>query len=125
MFLIGLMMVLVVLLLADIFVHWRPSHASDNTDLRWIRAAINNLTKGFEEMSSNIDRIEQEATDLTEDAVVIKQALADLKATVEDLKAQVAAGQLDQARLDAAAAKLEKVDDDLDALTAPTPPTEG
>lgn len=88
--------------------------------------AINNLSRKVDNMSSNIDRIEKEAADLAEDVPVIKQALEDLKTLVADLKAQVAQGQLDQARLDAAAAALEKVDDDLDSLTAPeAPPAEG
>lgn len=88
--------------------------------------AINNLDRKVDEMSTNIDRIEKEAADLAEDVPVIKQALEDLKTLVSDLKSQVAQGQLDQARLDAAAAALEKVDDDLDAITAPeAPPTEG
>lgn len=85
--------------------------------------AINNLDRKVTIMSSNIDRIEKEAADLAADVPVIKQALADLTTLVADLKAQIAQGQIDQARLDAAAATLEKVDDDLDSLTAP--PAEG
>lgn len=91
-----------------------------------ILIAINNLDRKVDKMSSNIDRIEKEAADLAEDVPVIKQALEDLKTLVSDLKSQVAQSQLDQARLDVAAATLEKVDDDLDALTAPVaPPAEG
>lgn len=79
--------------------------------------AVKNLIRKVDVMSSNIDRIEKEAADLAEDVPVVKQALEDLKTLVSDLKDQVAKGQMDQARLDAAASKLEKVDDDLDALT--------
>jgi archaellum component FlaC len=91
-----------------------------------VLTAVNNLSGKVETMSSNIDRIEKEAADLTEDAGIIKQALTDLKTLVADLQTQVKQGQLDQARLDAAATSLEKVDDDLDSMTAtPAPPTEG
>lgn len=79
--------------------------------------AVKNLTRKVDVMSSNIDRIEKEAADLAEDVPVVKQALEDLKTLMSDLKDQVAKGQMDQTRLDAAASKLEKVDDDLDALT--------
>ena len=92
-----------------------------------ILTAINNLRGKVDVMSSNIDRIEKEAGDLTEDVAQVRTAIdgltatiSDLKTTVADLQAQVAQGQLDQARLDAAAAKLEKADDDLDAITLPS-----
>lgn len=80
-------------------------------------------------MSSNIDRIEKEAADLAEDVAQVRTVveglngnISELKGVVADLQAQVAAGQVDQARLDAAASKLEKVDDDLDAITLPGSP---
>lgn len=88
-------------------------------------------------MSSNIERIEKEAADMAENVGMVRTAVENLKAAQEDLKtlvadlqAQVAQGQLDQARLDAAAASLEKSDDDLDAIVLPPappvePPTEG
>jgi ABC-type transporter Mla subunit MlaD len=93
--------------------------------------AINNLDRKVDTMSSNIDRIEKEAADAAENVGLVKTALdtlnstvADLKTMVADLQDQVAKGQVDQARLDAAASTLEKADDDLDALVLPpTPPT--
>jgi len=90
-------------------------------ELSIVHGMIFDLTGKVDSMSTNIDRIEKEAADLAADVPVIKQALEDLKTLVSDLKAQLAQGALDQARLDAAAASLEKVDDDLDTLT--TPPT--
>ena len=104
---------------------------SDNSE---VLTAINNLSRKVDQMSSNIDRIEKEAADLTDDVAQVRTAIdglsatiSDLKTTVADLQAQVSQGQLDQARLDAAAAKLEKADDDLDAITLPStePPAEG
>jgi len=91
--------------------------ARDGADGSEVLTAINNLSRKVDTMSSNIDRIEKEAADLAEDVTIIKAAQGELKALVADLKAQVAQGQIDQARLDAAATKLEQVDDDLDALT--------
>lgn len=81
-------------------------------------------------MSSNIDRIEKEAADAAENVGLVRTAIEELKAAsdamkteIADLKAQVAQGQLDQARLDAAAATFEKADDDIDAIVLPgTPP---
>lgn len=94
--------------------------------------AINNLIGKVDTMSSNIDRIEKEAADMAENVGLVRTAVEDLraasdamKAEIADLKAQVAQGQLDQARLDAAAAVFEKADDDLDAVVLPpAPPTD-
>lgn len=81
-------------------------------------------------MSTNIERIEKEAADAAENVELVKTALetlnttvTDLKGVVADLQAQLAQGQLDQARLDAAASALEKADNDMDALVMP--PTGG
>lgn len=101
----------------------------DNTE---VLTAINNLSRKVDVMSSNIDRIEKEAADAAENVGLIRTAVEDLraasdamKAEIADLKAQVAQGQLDQARLDAAAATFEKADDDIDAIVLPgTPPVE-
>lgn len=91
--------------------------------------AINNLNRKVDTMSSNIDRIEKEAADMAENVALVRTALdglnttiTDLRGLVADLQAQVAQGQLDQARLDAAAATLEKADEDIDALVLPAPP---
>lgn len=99
----------------------------DNSE---VLTAINNLSRKVDTMSSNIDRIEKEAADIAEDVGLVKTALdtlngtvSELKAVVADLQAQVTQGQVDQARLDAAAASLEKADDDLDALVLPGAPT--
>lgn len=81
-------------------------------------------------MSSNIDRIEKEAADAAENVGLIRTAVDDLKsasaamqAEIASLKEQVAQGQVDQARLDAAAATFEKADEDIDAIVLPgTPP---
>ena len=73
-------------------------------------------------MSSNLDRIEAAATKLREDVANVQRAIDALKAIVADLQEQVAAGQLDQARLEAAAAKLEGVDSDLDAIAPDAEP---
>lgn len=93
-----------------------------NSNNSEVLTAINNLDRKVSTMSSNIDRIEKEAADLAEDVTAVRTAVDDLRTLVTDLQAQVAQGQLDQARLDAAAAALEKVDDDLDAITGTTPP---
>ena len=76
-------------------------------------------------MSSNLDRIEAAAAKLAEDVGNVLRAIDALKAIVADLQAQVAAGQLDQARLAEAAAKLEGVDSDLDAIAPDAAPVEG
>lgn len=100
--------------------------AQGGGDNSQVLEAINTLTRKVETMSSNIDRIEKEAADLTEDVGMVRTAvdglsttIMELKTTVADLQTQIAQGQLDQARLDAAAASLEKADDDLDAITLP------
>ncbi|HEX7333427.1 MAG TPA: hypothetical protein VF290_18125 [Pyrinomonadaceae bacterium] len=100
--------------------------------LETIHSLIFELNRKVETMSSNIDRIEKEAADAAENVGLVRAALetlnttvTELKSTVADLKQQVAQGQLDQARLDAAAAALEKADEDMDALVLPpAPPTE-
>ena len=110
----------------------RRTDAWTRGDNSQVLEAINNLTRKVDTMSSNIDRIEKEAADLTEDVGLVRTAVEGLKGTiltlqttVDDLKNQVAQGQLDQARLDTAAATLEKADQDLDALVLPTPDTGG
>lgn len=101
----------------------------DNSE---VLTAINNLSRKVDVMSSNIDRIEKEAADAAENVGLVRTAIEELKATssqmqaeIAALKEQVAQGQLDQARLDAAAAAFEKADDDLDAIVLPpAPPAE-
>src|SRR6185503_10270881 len=99
----------------------------DNSE---VLTAINNLTRKVDQMSSNIDRIEKEAADAAENVGLIRTAVEELKtasaamqAEIASLKDQVAKGQLDQARLDAAAATFEKADDDIDAIVLPGTPT--
>lgn len=94
-----------------------------------VLTAINNLDRKVDKMSSNLDRIEKEAADMAENVGLIRTAVEDLKAVetamkdeIAALKEQVAKGQLDQARLDAAAAVFEKADDDIDAIVLPTTP---
>lgn len=106
------------------------SHGSGNN--LEVLTAINNLDRKVDTMSSNIDRIEKEAADAAENVGLVRTALdtlnttvSELKIVVADLQSQVAQGQVDQARLDAAAAKLEQADVDLDALVLPPTPTEG
>jgi methyl-accepting chemotaxis protein len=96
-----------------------------------VLTAINNLIGKVDTMSSNIDRIEKEAADAAENVGLVRTAIEDLKsasaamqAEIASLKDQVAKGQVDQARLDAAAATFEKADDDIDAIVLPTPPTD-
>lgn len=93
-------------------------------DSAGILIAINNLERKVDSMSSNIDRIEKEVADLSEDVGAVRNAVDGLKAVVSDLKDQVSQGQLDQARLDAAATSLEQIDSDLDAITATESPVE-
>lgn len=99
---------------------------SDNSA---VLTAINNLDRKVTTMSSNIDRIEKEAADAAENVGLVRTAIEELKTISEGMKAeivtlkeQVAQGQLDQARLDAAAAVFEKADDDMDALILPPAP---
>lgn len=94
-----------------------------------VLTVINNLDRKVDIMSSNIDRIEKEAADAAENVGLVRVAVEDLKAVqaamkdeIAALKEQVAQGQLDQARLDAAAAIFEKADEDTDAIVLPTPP---
>lgn len=91
--------------------------------------AIYQLSGKVDVMSSNIDRIEKEAADAAENVGLVRTAIEDLKAAstamqaeIAALKEQVAQGQLDQARLDAAATVFEKVDDDIDAIVMPGTP---
>lgn len=91
--------------------------------------AIDQLDRKVDLMSSNIDRIEKEAADAAENVGLVRTAIEDLKAVstamqaeITALKEQVAKGQLDQARLDAAATVFEKVDDDIDAIVLPGTP---
>lgn len=91
--------------------------------------AIYQLSGKVDVMSSNIDRIEKEAADAAENVGLVRAAIEDLKAAstamqaeIAALKEQVAQGQLDQARLDAAATVFEKVDDDIDAIVMPGTP---
>lgn len=103
--------------------------SADNTE---VLNAINNLDRKVDTMSSNIDRIEKEAADMAENVGLIRTAIDEVKATSEAMKAEIAAlkdqvaqGQLNEARLDAAAAVFEKADDDIDAIVLPsTPPVE-
>lgn len=100
-----------------------------------VLSAIANLTRKVDTMSSNIDRIEKEAADAAENVELVRKAVGDLKsaseamqAEIASLREQVAQGQVDQARLDAAAAAFEKADDDIDAIVLPgaePPPSEG
>lgn len=99
---------------------------SDNSE---VLTLLNILTRKVDTMSSNIDRIEKEAADAAENVGLVRTALetlnttvTDLKGVVADLQAQVEKGQVDQARLDAAASTLEKADEDLDALVLPPTP---
>ena len=93
--------------------------------------AINNLTGKVNVMADAIDRIEKEAADAAENVGLVRAAVEDLKtasaamqAEIAALKEQVAKGQLDQARLDAAATVFEKADDDIDAIVLPAPSPE-
>jgi chromosome segregation ATPase len=103
-----------------------------STDNSQVLTAISNLSRKVDTMSSNIDRIEKEAADAAENVGLVRTAIEELKAASEamqteiaSLKDQVAKGQLDQARLDAAAAAFEKADDDIDAIVLPgAPPAE-
>lgn len=97
--------------------------------LEIIHGLLFELDRKVDTMSSNIDRIEKEAADAAENVQLVRAAfdslnttITDLKGVVEDLKAQLAQGGLDQARLAAAAAALEKADEEMDALTLPPPP---
>lgn len=99
------------------------------SELQALNRSLKTLERKVNVMSSNIDRIEKEAQDAAENVELVRTALdalnttvTDLKGVIEDLKAQLTQGQLDQARLDAAAAALEKADDDLDALVMPPAP---
>jgi chromosome segregation ATPase len=95
--------------------------------------AINNLDRKVDTMSSNLDRIEKEAADAAENVGLVRTAIEELKtvsanmqAEITALKEQVAQGQIDQARLDAAVSVFEKADDDIDAMVLPAPtPDEG
>ena len=98
-----------------------------------IHGLIFDLKGILETMSSNIDRIEKEAADAAENVGLVRTAVEELKATSEAMKTEIAAlkeqvakGQLDQARLDAAASVFEKADEDIDAIVLPgTPAPEG
>jgi predicted nuclease with TOPRIM domain len=101
--------------------------------LELIHGLVFELNGKVNSMSSNLDRIEKEAADAAENVGLIRTAVENLKsasaamqAEIASLREQVAQGQLDQARLDAAAATFEKADDDVDAIVLPsTAPIEG
>lgn len=106
--------------------------------LEIVHGLLFELNRKVDTMSSNLDRIEREAADAAANVEMVKTALDGLRTVSEQMKAEIASlkeqverGQLDQARLDAAAAKFEKADDDLDALVLPpagggeTPPEGG
>lgn len=117
-------------------VRWLPNDVEaklDRLNSQVLQAleAINNLTGKVDTMSSNLDRIEKEAADAAENVGLVRTAVEELKAAsaamqaeIAALKEQVAQGQVDQARLDAAAATFEKADDDIDAIVLPGTPTE-
>lgn len=101
----------------------------DSVQLSQVLIAINNLDRKVDKMSSNLDRIEKEAADAAENVGLIRTAVEELNAAstamkdeIVALKEQVAKGQLDQARLDAAAAVFEKADEDIDAIVLPPTP---
>lgn len=105
------------------------SGGGDNSE---VLTAINNLDRKVTTMSSNIDRIEKEAADAAENVGLVRTAIEELKTIstnmqteITALKEQVAQGQIDQARLEAAAATFEKADEDMDALVLPSTPPEG
>ena len=105
---------------------WKSESTGDNSE---VLTAINNLSRKVDIMSSNIERIEKEAADAAENVGLVRTAIeelrsasADMKTEIAALKEQVAQGQLDQARLDAAAAVFEKADDDIDAVVLPPAP---
>src|SRR5215217_6837977 len=107
------------------------SRGGNSTDNSQVLNAINNLDRKVTTMSSNIDRIEKEAADAAENVGLVRTAMEELKsasaamqAEIKSLKEQVAQGQVDQARLDAAAATFEKADDDIDAIVLPGAPAE-
>ena len=100
--------------------------------LETIHGLVFNLDRKVDTMSSNIDRIEKEAADAAENVNLVRTAVEELrtvagemKTEIAALKEQVAQGQLDQARLDAAASTFEKADDDIDAVILPPAPGEG
>lgn len=97
--------------------------------LETVHGLIFELHRKVDTMSSNLDRIEKEAADAAANVELVRTALEGLRTVSEQMKAEIASlkqqveqGQLDQARLDAAAAKFEKADDDLDALVLPPAP---
>lgn len=100
------------------------------TRLENIHGLIFELNGKADKMSSNLDRIEKEAADAAENVALVRTAVEELKTTsaamqaeITALKEQVAQGQIDQERLDAAASVFEKADEDIDAIVLPeTPP---
>lgn len=97
------------------------------TRLETVHGLVFDLNRKVDAMSSNIERIEKEAADAAENVGLIRTAMEELKSVSEAMKTEIAAlkeqvaqGQLDQTRLDAAAATFEKADDDIDALVLPS-----
>ena len=106
-----------------------PDIALIKQELSLVHGMIFDLTGKVDSMSTNIDKIEKAAAALAEDVGLVKTAVTDLrtasdamKAEIASLKEQIAQGALDQTRLDAAAATLTKVDEDLDAVVLPPAP---
>jgi len=102
-----------------------------NSDSSQVLTAISKVDGKVDVMSSNIDRLEKEAADAAENVGLVRTAIEELKAAssamkdeIAALKDQVAKGQLDQGRLDAAVSVFEKADDDIDSIVLPgTPPS--
>lgn len=97
-----------------------------------VLAAIQQLDRKVDTMSSSIDRIEKEAKDAAENVGLVRTAVENLKTVSEEMKTeitslreQLAKNQLDDARLAEAAATFEKADDDMDAIVLPPAPPEG
>lgn len=102
----------------------------DNADNSQVLTTIKTLERKVDTMSSNIERIEKEAADAAENARLIRAAVEDLKLVAEGMKTEITAlkdqlaqGQLDQARLAAAATVFEQADNDTDAVLASLNPS--
>lgn len=72
-------------------------------------------------MALNLDGLNAAVAAIAEDVTAVKSTVADLKALIQSLQDQLAAGTLDQASIDAATATLTQADADLDATVAPAP----
>jgi septal ring factor EnvC (AmiA/AmiB activator) len=97
----------------------KPARLSD--EIKQLRRAINRLDEHIEKQEKIMATIMDELTQLQADDAAVVKALNDFATQIAALQAQIAAGTVPQATLDA----FEKIHADLLAALNPTPQVAG